>query len=149
MPGKMLAKYIEMGGRSFSFGKPNRDFFLDAISMAKNACNRKTIASSAKSTTKPFRVLHIGDSLHHDILGAHNACVDSCMVTRHGVHKKALYATSIHSTEGISESAYDAICDDYNIKTPSSKQTILNRVIELCDDEEIVRPTYIIEDLVW
>ena len=68
MPGLLKAAYEEMGGVVISFGKPQKAFFDVAVSLGTAAMN----ISSSPSTTRKLRprVIHVGDSLHHDIAGA-------------------------------------------------------------------------------
>lgn len=70
MPGKIAARYQELGGDVILFGKPHMEQFLaciDRLGMDKN------------------RVAHVGDSLHHDIAGAYRAGIPSVFVTS-GIH---------------------------------------------------------------
>jgi HAD superfamily hydrolase (TIGR01450 family) len=74
MPGKIAARYEAMGGIVTSFGKPHQKHF--------EACVRELGLPKDK-------VVHIGDSLHHDIAGANAAGIDSILVTG-GVHCEEL-----------------------------------------------------------
>jgi len=74
MPGKIGLLYKEMGGDVRVFGKPEKEHFL--------ACLR-TLGLPAD------RVCHVGDSLHHDILGANSASVANIFVTS-GIHRNDL-----------------------------------------------------------
>jgi ribonucleotide monophosphatase NagD (HAD superfamily) len=74
MPGKIAARYEAMGGVVTSFGKPHQEHF--------EACVRELGLPKDK-------VVHIGDSLHHDIAGANAAGIDSILVTG-GVHLEEL-----------------------------------------------------------
>jgi HAD superfamily hydrolase (TIGR01459 family) len=70
MPGKIAARYQELGGHTTLFGKPQKEQFLaciDRLGLDKN------------------RVAHVGDSLHHDIAGAYQAGIPSVFVTS-GIH---------------------------------------------------------------
>jgi len=71
MPGKLAARYEEMGGGCATFGKPGVEHF--------EACVRKL-------GLEKERVCHVGDSLHHDISGAVNAGVPVVFVTS-GIHR--------------------------------------------------------------
>ena len=81
------------------------------------------------------------------------------MVLMHGVHKDYIYDQVVPSTnagmvrpedkEGRDEVDITAVYDAYNMKPASAKQQILSRAINLCDEEQIDRPTYIIEELKW
>jgi HAD superfamily hydrolase (TIGR01450 family) len=74
MPGKIAARYEAMGGVVTSFGKPHQEHF--------EACVRELGLPKDK-------VVHIGDSLHHDIAGANAAGIDSVLVAG-GVHREEL-----------------------------------------------------------
>jgi HAD superfamily hydrolase (TIGR01459 family) len=162
MPGMILKEYITMGGNNYiSFGKPNKDFFVHAVELARASYSKKKESFSGSSTvfnkTRPFRVLHIGDSLHHDIAGAHSAGIDSLMITKHGVHRTELNEISTNIlNQHISQSLSNSIDilsskNCYNIPTDTlnARQTLIKAVMELCDSAEIRRPSYILEELVW
>jgi HAD superfamily hydrolase (TIGR01459 family) len=76
MPGT-LAKHFEqdLHGHIVSFGKPHVEHF--------QACLQAMNLPS-------HRVVHVGDSLHHDIAGANAAGIDSIFVTSAGVHSHFL-----------------------------------------------------------
>jgi ribonucleotide monophosphatase NagD (HAD superfamily) len=76
MPGQLARRYSSMGARDVRLvGKPHKLIY--------EACRRQPgVPASAK-------LLGIGDSLPHDILGAHNAGIDSAFVCS-GVHYKEL-----------------------------------------------------------
>mmetsp|Transcript_4961 Transcript_4961/g.6445 ORF Transcript_4961/g.6445 Transcript_4961/m.6445 type:complete len:315 (-) Transcript_4961:262-1206(-) len=70
MPGKIEARYKELGGSTIAFGKPHKEHFqacVERLGLPKE------------------RVVHVGDSLHHDVKGANDAGIDSVFVTS-GVH---------------------------------------------------------------
>ena len=123
MPGKLADRYDDVSSiPTLRFGKPDADHFTEAIDMA--------IAAGApipSGSTRP-RVLHIGDSLHHDIEGAHAAGIDSLLITDHGVHKEDLAA--VINGKASSESLVHAVCD-------------------LCDKQNTKRPTYILDTTKW
>mmetsp|Transcript_17104 Transcript_17104/g.20528 ORF Transcript_17104/g.20528 Transcript_17104/m.20528 type:complete len:230 (-) Transcript_17104:81-770(-) len=73
MPGKIGERYEEMGGSCISFGKPHKSHF--------DACLREL----GKLGVSKDRVVHVGDSLHHDIVGANSAGIASIFVTG-GIH---------------------------------------------------------------
>lgn len=68
-PGSLAKRYKELGGRVRYLGKPHPEVYAHALSLAPGA-------------TRP---LAIGDSLHHDILGAQRMGFDSALVAG-GVH---------------------------------------------------------------
>lgn len=74
MPGKIAQRYQELGGECICFGKPHAPHF--------EACVRELGLSKDK-------VVHVGDSLHHDIAGANSAGIASVFVTG-GVHRDEL-----------------------------------------------------------
>lgn len=74
MPGRIAQRYLEMGGDCRIFGKPDVDHF--------EACIRKLQVDKE-------RVAHVGDSLHHDIVGAVAANIPSVLVTS-GIHASQL-----------------------------------------------------------
>ena len=74
MPGLIADKYEQMGGRVISFGKPHRPHF--------EACVQQLHLPKE-------RIVHVGDSLHHDVMGATNAGIASIFVAG-GVHREEL-----------------------------------------------------------
>jgi ribonucleotide monophosphatase NagD (HAD superfamily) len=74
MPGKVAKRYEELGGSCTSLGKPHAPHF--------EACVQKLGLAKDK-------VVHVGDSLHHDIAGANAAGIASVFVTS-GVHRTEL-----------------------------------------------------------
>mmetsp|Transcript_8906 Transcript_8906/g.18505 ORF Transcript_8906/g.18505 Transcript_8906/m.18505 type:complete len:338 (-) Transcript_8906:1594-2607(-) len=74
MPGTIVKRYEELGGKCTSFGKPHVPHF--------EACLRDLDLDKT-------RVVHVGDSLHHDILGANATGIDSIFVTG-GIHRTEL-----------------------------------------------------------
>ena len=74
MPGILRNAYEELGGEVKSWGKPDQEFFDAAIDKAYELYAASFSSSSqaqaqAPKSRKKFRVLHIGDSIHHDISG--------------------------------------------------------------------------------
>ena len=76
MPGTMADAYKEMGGEVVLYGKPGVAHFSAAL--------------RAAGVDDAGRALMVGDSLHHDILGAAAAGLDSLFVVESGVHKNDL-----------------------------------------------------------
>jgi HAD superfamily hydrolase (TIGR01450 family) len=74
MPGKVADLYEAMGGVTIRFGKPHRHHF--------QACIRELGLPKE-------RVVHVGDSLHHDVAGA-NAAGVPCVLVAGGVHRGEL-----------------------------------------------------------
>ena len=75
MPGKILQRYeTKFNGKVISFGKPHVEHF--------EACLREL-------NLPRERVVHVGDSLHHDIQGANDTKIDSIFVVG-GIHREEL-----------------------------------------------------------
>jgi ribonucleotide monophosphatase NagD (HAD superfamily) len=74
MPGTIAKRYRELGGSVTSFGKPDKEHF--------EACIRQL-------NLPADRVVHVGDSLHHDVAGANAAGIASVFVVG-GVHREEL-----------------------------------------------------------
>ncbi len=79
--GKIARRYEEIGGNCKYFGKPMLSSF--------EACLRELGLSKDRS-----RVVHVGDSLHHDIRGANDANIASIFVTG-GIHAEELDADDV------------------------------------------------------
>ena len=78
MPGRLAARYQQLGGTCTVFGKPHVEHFqacLDKLGLPAD------------------RVAHVGDSLHHDIAGATAAGIPTVFVTS-GIHATELQTTS-------------------------------------------------------
>ncbi|KAG2785367.1 hypothetical protein PC129_g14468 [Phytophthora cactorum] len=75
MGGGIAKLYEEKGGEVVYFGKPTKEHFEVCLQLA--------------NVTDKSKVVHIGDSLHHDIQGATNVGVDSILIAG-GVHAKQL-----------------------------------------------------------
>lgn len=79
MPGKIADRYKSMfNGKVTYFGKPHVSHF--------EACLRDL-------DLPKDRVVHVGDSLHHDIKGANAAGIDSIFITG-GIHSKDLTSST-------------------------------------------------------
>ena len=76
MPGTIAKRYEELGGSCISFGKPHAPHFEACV---------------AELGLPKDKVVHVGDSLHHDIAGANATGIASVFVTG-GVHRKELGA---------------------------------------------------------
>lgn len=74
-PGALAQSYEDIGGTVAYIGKPHRVMFQAAL---------HTLGNPA-----PERVLMIGDSLDHDILGGHGVGILTLLITS-GVHREAL-----------------------------------------------------------
>ena len=129
MPGNLEKEYLRLGGSCTGFGKPYKEFFEHALVTAE-IIHRKKVPS-----TKKLRVLHIGDSIHHDIVGATNCGIDSVLVTEHGIHRMELQDTRRPPTEKSVDVPWDS---------PPEK-SLVQKVCDLCDVEGVRRPSYIIK----
>ena len=69
--GTIADLYDHMGGRVIILGKPSKQIYLESCKKIKNLDLSKIVA--------------IGDSLDHDILGANNFGIDSVLITT-GIH---------------------------------------------------------------
>jgi HAD superfamily hydrolase (TIGR01459 family) len=74
-PGALARSYEQLGGRVAYLGKPHRPIFEAAL--------------AALGDPAPARVLMIGDSLDHDVLGGRDAGILTLLITA-GVHREAL-----------------------------------------------------------
>ena len=111
MPGLVARRYEELGGAVTYFGKPHAPAFdacLELLGVERS------------------RVLHVGDSLLHDVAGANAAGVDSLFVAE-GIH-----AAELGITEGGGGAAPTA--------------DALERVFAAYDG---VRPTHTVSSFVW
>jgi ribonucleotide monophosphatase NagD (HAD superfamily) len=89
MPGGMARRYMQLCDEISSiaiehhvFGKPDPRHFRTC---AEALCGRRT--------TEKQRIVHVGDSLHHDIVGATRAGIDTLFITS-GIHAKELGVTT-------------------------------------------------------
>ena len=78
-PGALARRYEEMGGTAHLYGKPHRPIFT---------------AMEAALDCNPDRILMVGDSLHHDILGAQTAGWTSLLI-RDGIHAPDIHGHSV------------------------------------------------------
>jgi HAD superfamily hydrolase (TIGR01459 family) len=70
-PGTIAARYEELGGRVYYFGKPNRPIYEACLTILDGIA--------------PERILCVGDSLEHDIAGAKGMGLAACFVMQ-GIH---------------------------------------------------------------
>ena len=114
MPGLIAERYEELGGRVTYFGKPHRPAFDAALALLQ-----------AEAKVEPARVLHIGDSLAHDVRGASAAGVDSLFVAG-GIHAGELGIDEVGGTDApggdeeapLSEEALNRLFEAYKV-TPT------------------------------
>lgn len=72
--GTISELYKNLGGKTFFLGKPSTEIYQESLRNMPNIPKTKILA--------------IGDSLHHDILGATNFGIDSLLITSTGIHQK-------------------------------------------------------------
>lgn len=88
-PGALAEAYAQLGGPVAMIGKPHRPIFAAAL--------------EALGQPAPGRVLMIGDSLDHDILGGREAGILTLLIAD-GVHREALAAgTPLRALAGSEE----------------------------------------------
>ena len=97
MPGTMADAYRAMGGEVVLYGKPGVAHFSAAL--------------RAAGVDDAGRALMVGDSLHHDILGAAAAGLDSIFVVDTGVHANDLAE--------VSEASVARIASDEGVPVPT------------------------------
>ena len=90
MPGAIARAYETLGGRVIYFGKPYLPAFHEALELLGPSVD-------------PSRVLHIGDSLLHDIAGANAAGIDSLFVAG-GIHAQELGVAETGAMSDVDES---------------------------------------------
>ena len=74
-PGVLARRYEEMGGEVFYHGKPHPAIYASCL--------------DALRTCAPGRVIAVGDSIEHDVLGAERAGLPSAFIAS-GIHAAAL-----------------------------------------------------------
>ena len=137
-----------MAGSVLSFGKPDPAFFLYAISIAKKEHKAKYGESrdlKGNPSLRPLRVLHVGDSLSHDILGASLANIDSCMITDHGVHYEELEQLKYNTGTDNNIEQFQSMLSPHPVSNIREEIPLLMRVCDLCDNSGYPRPSYILE----
>jgi ribonucleotide monophosphatase NagD (HAD superfamily) len=81
MPGTIAARYEQIGGSVKLFGKPQVQHFETCIDVLQQ-----------EFQIPRHRMVHVGDSIHHDIAGANAAGLDSIFVMG-GIHQQELPPT--------------------------------------------------------
>ena len=101
MPGLIAESYEQLGGVVIYYGKPHRPAFDAALAML----------SKELPALDPARVLHVGDSLAHDVRGASAAGIHSLFV-----------ASGIHAEEiGIEEGDQNAVLSEEGLESLFAK----------------------------
>lgn len=126
MPGLIAERYEELGGRVIYFGKPHRPAFDAALAML-----------AAEAQIDPARVLHIGDSLAHDVCGASAAGVDSLFVAG-GIHAEELGIDEVGGGGEVERTAGTQL-----VQQPSNEA--LQRLFKAYD----ASPTYSTSTFAW
>lgn len=116
MGGGIAKEYEAMGGTVVYFGKPRREHFQVCLDMAKVTPENLS------------RVVHVGDSLHHDVQGAKNTGIDSVFIAA-GIHAPELQVNAWSDNE-----------EDLHIKPE-----LLERLLE---DSKLF-PTYACTHFTW
>lgn len=139
MPGKIANRYETMMGKVHQFGKPNPRHFhscLDNLGMEFDV------------NSKIDGVAHVGDSLHHDVVGANAAGIDSIFVLG-GIHAKELGL----STTGCDEHSGIVIVDsnkpgdrEEEGKSYVTKDELIAK-LNVMFDEAGVYPTHVVPSL--
>jgi len=129
--------------------QPSTDAFQDGTSEGASP-QEAALALQAKLRARQAkrRIVHVGDSLTHDISGAHAAGIDSLLVTSKGVHKHELVevAAQVTHVAQMGEAGAGAVCNQGS--SPASPP-LLMQVCDLCDREQTPRPTYIVRNFEW
>jgi len=92
LPGLLAKQYEDLGGRVIYFGKPHTAAFEQARQILDDACARgiDTDDVDGGEPLQPLRICHVGDSLVHDVNGAHLNGLDSAFVVSTGIHAQDL-----------------------------------------------------------
>lgn len=136
MGGKIAKLYEEMGGRVEYFGKPRKEHFQICLDMA--------------GVTDRARVVHIGDSLHHDVQGAANTGINSIFIAG-GVHARELGmfgAVNEDHNHGTIRDGGDDREDGRDTSGGVRKVVQPELLQELCTRVGIF-PTYTVHSFVW
>ena len=108
-PGALAIRYNELGGAVHYIGKPHKTIFRYCLGLFDNII--------------PSRILVIGDSIQHDIVGGAGMDIDTAFITS-GIHAKDF-------TSGM---------------TPEQKHKVMQHLTQGYGD---VQPTWIMDSLVW
>lgn len=100
MPGILARRYEELGGDVVYFGKPHRPAFDAALRLLGVPASR---------------VLHVGDSLLHDVAGANSAGIDSLFVAG-GIHADELGIAEGDATAALDSEALERLFVKYGTR---------------------------------
>ncbi len=110
-PGAIARKYQDYGGIVNYIGKPHQPIFQHCIKLLQ------------QKDVYPGDTVMIGDTMAHDILGASNAMIDTCLVTK-GVHSSNFKDKS----------------------NPAEVDRVLNILIAQYNN---IKPEYLIHEFIW
>eukprot|EP00640_Fibrocapsa_japonica_P003152 CAMPEP_0113935262 /NCGR_PEP_ID=MMETSP1339-20121228/2431_1 /TAXON_ID=94617 /ORGANISM="Fibrocapsa japonica" /LENGTH=323 /DNA_ID=CAMNT_0000937337 /DNA_START=138 /DNA_END=1109 /DNA_ORIENTATION=+ /assembly_acc=CAM_ASM_000762 len=119
MPGLLARRYQELGGPLVTFGKPGVSHFQACIRMLGQQ------QDGEGQPILPDRIIHVGDSLHHDIQGAADAGIDSLFIGG-GIHSADLQLSDAPhelSSAEINPSSLVTLCSKYTSE-PSWSSTL-------------------------
>lgn len=108
-PGAIAKRYSELGGAAHYIGKPHKTIFRYCLSLFDKII--------------PSRVLVIGDSIQHDIVGAAAVDLDTAFITS-GIHASAFKRDM----------------------TPDQRRKMVDH---LCQGYGDIRPTLVMDNLIW
>ncbi|KAL7498227.1 hypothetical protein ACHAWT_007243 [Skeletonema menzelii] len=139
MPGKIANRYETiMGGTVHQFGKPNPRHFHSCL---------ENLGMEFDVNSKIDGVAHVGDSLHHDVVGANAAGIDSIFVLG-GIHAKELGL----SATGCDEHSGIDIVDSRDPKREEKGKSYFTKAeliskLNVMFDEAGVYPTHVVPSL--
>ncbi len=84
--GALAAAYEEVGGSTFTAGKPHRPIYEAAVAAGETAAGRRV---------DPARILAIGDAIRTDVAGARAFGIDVLLLAR-GIHAVEMGCTAGH-----------------------------------------------------
>ncbi len=99
-PGALARRYRDMGGKVHLYGKPYRPIF--------------SAMETALDCFPPSRILMVGDSLHHDILGAQTAGWASLLICT-GVHAPQIRPRSAETDIALLAKAEGVPAPDFSL----------------------------------
>ena len=139
MPGKIANRYETiMGGTVHQFGKPNPRHFHSCL---------ENLGMEFDVNSKIDGVAHVGDSLHHDVVGANAAGIDSIFVLG-GIHAKELGLSATGCDEHSGIDIVDSRAPEREEKGKSyvTKAELIAK-LNVMFDEAGVYPTHVVPSL--